>query len=39
MAPPLLLQQANLSGGDTGHFMAVETLFPKGAILDMRDAS
>ena len=39
VAPSLLLQQAYLSGGDTGHFMAVETSFPKGAILDRRDAS
>ena len=39
MALPLLLLQAELSGGDTEHLMAVETSFPKAAILDMRDAS
>ena len=28
-----------LSGKDTEHLMKVETSFPKGAILDMQDAS
>ena len=37
--PSLLPLQFPLSGGDTEHFMAVQTLFPKGAILDIRDAS
>ena len=28
-----------MSGRDTEHLMAVQTSFPKGAILDTRDAS
>ena len=39
VAPPLLLLQAELSGGDREHLMTVESSFPKGAILIMRDAS
>ena len=36
---PLLLLQAQLPYGNTKHLMAVETLFLKGAIFDMPDAS
>ena len=39
MALPLLLLQAELSGGDTEHLIELETSFPKGAMLDMLDVS
>ena len=39
MAPPLLPLHDYLSGADTEHLMAVKTLFPKDAILDIQDAS
>ena len=35
VALPLFLLQAQLSGGNTKHLMAVETLFPKVTILDI----
>ena len=36
---PLFLLQASLSGGNKEHLMAVKTLFSKGDILAMQDAS
>ena len=39
MALTLFLLQALLSDSDTEHLMAVETSIPKGAILDMLEAS
>ena len=29
----------NFAGGDMENLMVVETLFPKGVVLDMQDAS
>ena len=39
MVLPLFLLRSHLSGSDSKHLMAVETSLPKGAILDMQDAS
>ena len=37
MALPLFLLLASLSGSDTEHLIVVETLLPKGSILDVQN--